>query len=223
MVSGASDVNSSSCYTSSSSSSEEEDGGRHKEKRHTSKNFNGLSCVARGDFCGMARSSGSKKEDLNSDSEEEVSHDTEFLLKENAELNALLDNRDDVLRKTNKEKREYRSLLGESKERVVELESLLASARHEIDLLKAAPIVSDEKECDECMIHLTELCGLKTKYGARLEELDVARAEIDELKSRPALLGACTSCPILHAKPDDACSRVSSLQAALKSPIVCVF
>jgi hypothetical protein len=28
----------------------------------------------------------------------------------------LLDNRDDVLRKTNKEKREYRSLLGEAKE-----------------------------------------------------------------------------------------------------------
>jgi hypothetical protein len=37
----------------------------------------------------------------------------------------LLDNCDDVLRKTNKEKREYRSLLGEAKEKVVELESLL--------------------------------------------------------------------------------------------------
>jgi hypothetical protein len=31
-------------------------------------------------------------------------------------LNDLLDNRDDVLRKTNKEKREYRSLLGKAKE-----------------------------------------------------------------------------------------------------------
>jgi hypothetical protein len=42
--------------------------------------------------------------------------------------NDLLDNRDDVLRKTNKEKREYRSLLGEAKEKVVELESLLVDA-----------------------------------------------------------------------------------------------
>jgi hypothetical protein len=36
------------------------------------------------------------------------------LVAKNARLNELLDNRDDVLRKTNKEKREYRSLLGEA-------------------------------------------------------------------------------------------------------------
>jgi hypothetical protein len=51
----------------------------------------------------------------------------------------LLDNRDDVLRKTNKEKREYRSLLGEAKEKVVELESLLVDASAQIDSLKFAP------------------------------------------------------------------------------------
>jgi hypothetical protein len=34
----------------------------------------------------------------------------------------LLNNYDDVLRNTNKEKRECRSLLGEAKEKVVELE-----------------------------------------------------------------------------------------------------
>jgi hypothetical protein len=50
------------------------------------------------------------------------------LIAENARLNDLLDNRDDVLRKTNKEK-EYRSFLGEAKEKVVELESLLVDAR----------------------------------------------------------------------------------------------
>jgi hypothetical protein len=51
------------------------------------------------------------------------------LIAENARLNDLLDNRDDVLGKTNKEKREYRSLFGEDKEKVVELESLLDDAR----------------------------------------------------------------------------------------------
>jgi hypothetical protein len=82
----------------------------------------------------------SNKDDLGSDSEEEVNNDPSFLIAENARLNDLLDNHDDVLRKTNKEKREYSSLLGEAKEKVVELESLLDDARAQIDSLKFAPI-----------------------------------------------------------------------------------
>jgi hypothetical protein len=54
---------------------------------------------------------------LGSDSEEEVNNSPSFLIAENARLNDLLDNRDDVLRKTNKEKREYRSLLGRLRRR----------------------------------------------------------------------------------------------------------
>jgi hypothetical protein len=79
----------------------------------------------------MAHSSASKKsnkDDPGSDSKEGVNNDPSFLIAENARLNDLLDNRDDVLRKTNKEK-EYRSFLGEAKEKVVELESLLVDAR----------------------------------------------------------------------------------------------
>jgi hypothetical protein len=49
MVAGASDINSSSCYSSLSSSDEEEN--RHKGK-HSSKNINGL-CFASQGFCGM--------------------------------------------------------------------------------------------------------------------------------------------------------------------------
>jgi hypothetical protein len=73
----------------------------------------------------IAASKKSNKDDSGSDSEEEVNNDPSFLIAENARMNDLLDNRDDVLRKTNKEKREYRSLLGEAKEKVVELESLM--------------------------------------------------------------------------------------------------
>jgi hypothetical protein len=47
----------------------------------------------------------------------------------------LLDNHDDVLRKTNNEKREYRPLLGEATEKVVELGSLLVDSRAQIDSL----------------------------------------------------------------------------------------
>jgi ABC-type transporter Mla subunit MlaD len=100
----------------------------------------------------MARSSASKKsnkDDSGSDSEEKVNNSPSFLVAENARLNELLDNRDDVLRKTNKEKREYRSLLGEAKEKVVELESLLGDARTQIDSLKSAPVVTNEPECTD--------------------------------------------------------------------------
>jgi hypothetical protein len=136
MVAGANDINLSSCYSSSSSSDEEDN--RHKGKR-SSKSINGLCFAAQG-ICGMAHSFASKKinkDDSGSDSEEEVNNDPSFLIAENARLNDLLDHCDDVLRKTNKEKSEYRSLLGEAKEKVVELESLLDDARAQIDSLKS--------------------------------------------------------------------------------------
>jgi hypothetical protein len=76
-------------------------------------------CFAAQGFCGIALSSGEKKrnkDDSDSDSEDLVNKDPTFLVAENARLNELLYNRDDVLRKTNKEKREYMSLLEEAKE-----------------------------------------------------------------------------------------------------------
>jgi hypothetical protein len=98
MVACASDIDSSSCYSSSCSSDEDEN--RHKGKQ-LNKNINGLCFTAQG-FCGMAHSSASKKsnkDDSGSDSEEEVSNDPSFSIAENARLNDLLENRDDVHRK----------------------------------------------------------------------------------------------------------------------------
>jgi hypothetical protein len=59
----------------------------------------------------------------------------------------------------------------------------------------------------------------KEKHASKCEELDVLRVEVAELKSRPALLGACTSCPILHAKNDEMHAYTSSLEAKLKEPM----
>jgi hypothetical protein len=141
------------------------------------------------------------------------------LIAENARLNDLLDNRDDVLRKTNKEKREYRSLLGEAKRKVVELESLLHDARAQIDSLKSALILTNEPESTDCSTFLGELTVLKEKYASKVEEQDVLRVELDEMKSRPSLLGACTSCPVLHEKLDVSLVYARSLDAQLKAPI----
>jgi hypothetical protein len=60
---------------------------------------------------------------------------------------------------------------------------------------------------------------LKDKYGSKVEELDVLRVELDEMKYRSSLLGACTSCPVLHEKLDASLMYARSLEAQLKSPI----
>jgi hypothetical protein len=170
----------------------------------------------------MAHSSASNKinkDDSDSDSEEEVNNDPSFLVAENARLNELLNNRDDVLKKTNKEKMEYWSLLGEAKENVVELESLLVDARAQLDSLKSAPIVTNEPECTDCSVFLGNLTVLEEKYASKVEELDVLRVELDGMKSRPSLPGAFTSCPVLHEKLDAFVAYARSLEDALKAPI----
>jgi hypothetical protein len=47
----------------------------------------------------------------------------------------------------------------------------------------------------------------------------VLRVEVAELKSRPALLVACTSCPVLHGKIDEMHVYTVLLEAKLKEPI----
>jgi hypothetical protein len=37
---------------------------------------------------------------------------------------------------------------------------------------------------------------LKEKYASKVKELDMLRVELDEMKSRTSLVGACTSCPV---------------------------
>jgi hypothetical protein len=59
----------------------------------------------------------------------------------------------------------------------------------------------------------------KEKHASKCEELDVLRVEVVELKSRSALLGACTSCPVLHKKIDEMHAYTISLEAKLKEPV----
>jgi hypothetical protein len=102
---------------------------------------------------------------------------------------------------------------------VVELESLLVDAGAQIDSLKSAPVVTNELDCTDCSTFLGELTVLKDKYASKVEELDVLRVELDEMKYRPSLLGACTSCPVLHEKLDASLVYSRFLEAQLKPPI----
>jgi hypothetical protein len=218
---GASDVDSSSaCSTSSLSSSEDE--GDRREGRKSSKNLSGLSCFARDSFCTMALSSGSKKStqsDSDSDSADEMRDELPFLRQENERLGLLLDNRDDMLREAKKMRKELRASLEDARTRVAELETQNLDAKLEIDSLKASPVVSDEVECADCPIFLADLAIFKERHASKCEELDLLRVGVAELKSRPALLGACTSCPVLHGKIDEMHAYTISLEAKLKEPI----
>jgi hypothetical protein len=102
---------------------------------------------------------------------------------------------------------------------VVELETQVLDSKLEIDSLKASPAVSDETDCADCSIFLADLALFKEKLASKCEELDVLRVEVPDLKARPALLGACTSCPVLHEKIDEMHAYTISLEAKLKEPI----
>jgi hypothetical protein len=213
---GASDVDSSFAYSTSSSRSNEDEGDRRKGRK-SSKNLSGLSCFATDGFCTMALSSGSKKStqsDSDSDSDEEVHDELPFLCQENERLGLLLDNRDDMLREAKKMRKDLRSSLKDARTRVAELETQNLDAKLEIDSLKASPSVSDEVECADCPIFFADLAMFKEKHASKCKEPDVLRVEVAELKARPALLGACTSCPILHEKNDEMRAYTISLEAS---------
>jgi hypothetical protein len=170
----------------------------------------------------MALSSGSKKStqsDSDSESDDEVRDELPFLCQDNERLGSLLDNHDDMLREAKKMRKELRASLEDSRTRVAELETQVLDSKLEIDSLKASPVVSDEVDCVDCSIFLADLALFKEKHASKCEKLDVLRVEVAELKSRSALLGACTSCPVLLAKIDEMHAYTVSLEAKLKEPI----
>jgi hypothetical protein len=116
-------------------------------------------------------------------------------------------------------RKELWASLEDARTRVAELETQNLDAKLEIDSLKASPVVSDEVECADCSIFHADLALFKEKHASKCEELDVLRVEVAELKSRSALLGACTSCPVLHEKIDEMHAYTVSLEAKLKEPI----
>jgi hypothetical protein len=124
-----------------------------------------------------------------------------------------------MLRVSKKMRKELRASLEDARTRVAELETQNLDAQLEIDSLKASPVVSDEVECADCPIFLADLALFKEKHASKCEELDVLRVEVAELKSRSPLLGACTSCPVLHEKIDEMHAYTVSLEAKLKEPI----
>jgi hypothetical protein len=166
----SSDIESDFEDTSSSSSDEdEEDDKKKKKKKNLGKYLNSL-CVTglslKDDFCGMARSSSSKRSQKDAsdlDSEDEVCDELSSLRKENEELVDLLDNRDHMLREAKKLRKELRALLEDARTRVAKLETQVLHSKLEINSLKASHVVSDEIDCADCSVFLANLTDLREK------------------------------------------------------------
>jgi hypothetical protein len=114
-------------------------------------------------------------------------------------------------------RKELRASLKDARTGVAELETQNLVAKHEIDSLKDSPVIFDEVKCADCSIFLADLALFKEKHASKCEELDVLRVDVAKLKSRSALLGACTSCPVLHEKIDEMHAYTVSLEAELKN------
>lgn len=96
---------------------------------------------------------------------------------------------------------------------LLELEKLrdvLAVARIDLEKARDTPILTDEPECVSCTVYMTDLATLHSKYADRVNKLDDVRKSLEEIKSRPMLLGACTACPTLRRR------RAQSLEPWLK-------
>jgi hypothetical protein len=105
---------------------------------------------------------------------------------------------------------------------VAEPKTQVLDSKLEIDSRKASPVIFDEVDCADCSIFLAYLALFKEKHASKCEEKHASKCEeleVAELKFIPALLGACTSCPVLHTKIDEMHAYTVSLEAKLKEPI----
>ena len=80
----------------------------------------------------------------------------------------------------------------------------LARAKHELELAKDAPIISDVLECDECSIFKSDLASLQSKFATVV-------CELEELRSRPVLLSTYKLCPTLRSELDEKNVLIKSL------------
>jgi hypothetical protein len=175
-----------------------------------------------------------------SESDLEVNSTIDLLDTEVRELYAALDNQKRLLKEAARERRKLRAELACAREKssedecagcishmndlvalcakhdenvvnldvaktsLVDVSHELTKAKHELELVKDAPIVSDVLECDECPIFKSDLASLQSKFATVV-------CELEEMKSRPVLLGACKLCPTLRSELDEKNALVKSL------------
>jgi hypothetical protein len=88
-----------------------------------------------------------------------------------------------------------------------EFRSKYESTLRELESARVSVVVSDETECYECALHMSNITTLQTKYATLLNERD-------ELRSRFSLLGVCTICLDLKTELAESGARIAVLEKA---------
>jgi hypothetical protein len=114
-----------------------------------------------------------------------------------AELDIITDtlmNQDKMLKCATRERKEFEDKLEITLKELEEAKKLVV-------------VVSDEVECDECDVHMSNLTDLQSKYIALLDENNL-------LKSRSILLGECKSCSGLQSELAEKNVKISAIEKA---------
>jgi hypothetical protein len=138
-----------------SSSNDEETDRRVEDKLHglcfIADTTSGLCIMALGDEV-----VGGDGQDIGDESTYEVLPSVDDLIAEIEELNTALASQDKFLRQATRERREF----------ISKYESTL----RQLKSARALVVVSDETECDECAVHMSNITSLQTKYSTLLDE-----------------------------------------------------
>jgi hypothetical protein len=71
------------------------------------------------------------------------------------------------------------------------------------------------KPCDNCKMNVVNYANMWLLHSHVASLLDSARLELRELKARSALLGACTSCPVLRSDLEASAIEIKDLKHKL--------
>ena len=76
----------------------------------------------------------------------------------------------------------------------------LARVSSELEKARAIPVVPGEDEWSTCVCVMNDLAELQVKYANKVDELERVSSELEEMKNRHTLLGACTACLALRVE-----------------------
>jgi hypothetical protein len=177
----------------SSSPSSDDESERKRENKLTELCF--VADFTHGGFCTMAADEKVKasKDVLPGDNDTtEVKPTVDALIAKLAIMTDTLVCQDKLLKRVARKRKELKDKLEITQKELEEAKKLAA-------------VVSDEVECDECAVHMSNLNYLQTKYVDLLDEND-------ELKSRCSLLGVCKSCSSLQSKLAEKNAKIPALE-----------
>jgi hypothetical protein len=169
------------------------------EKRHEDK-LTGLCFIAKsihGGYCTMAmdeRVKPNKDVLLGDDDAAEVKTSVDALIAELDIMTDTLMSQDKLLKRASRERKEFKDKLEVMEKELEEAKKLVVH-------------MSDEVECDECVVHMTNFSELQYKYAALLDEND-------ELKARSSLLSVCKSCSGLQSELAEKNAKILTFEKA---------